>query len=494
VPLPVRAPLPQSRRFSAVQRVMGVLLMVFSITMLPPIGVSLYFEDGSSRAFLIGLAATFITGALVWYPVRDCRAELKIRDGFLVTALFWIVLGLFGAVPLYAVERPDLSLSQAAFEAISGLTTTGATVIVGLDQLPASVLYYRQQLQWFGGMGLVILAIAILPMLGVGGMQLYRAEALGPVKDTKLTPRLVETARALWLIYLGLTVACAAAYRYAGMGWFDAIGHAYSTVANGGFSTKDASIGHFQNPLIESICLVFMIIAATNFALHFLAFRTLSLRGYVADAEFRLFVGIIAAASLAVSLLLLLEGTYSGGEVVLKALFQVVSIGTTAGFTSADLSLWPMAVPPLMMLMSFIGGCAYSTGGGIKVVRIMLLFKQGIRSVFQNIHPSAVAPVKLGTRTVPDEVIQGVWGFFSVYMGFYVILLVLMLLSGLDPLTAFGSVAATINNLGPGLGETASNFAGINSLALWVGTFGMLLGRLELFPLLVLMTPYFWHR
>lgn len=488
--------LPRSRihRFGAVQRVMGILLMIFSATMLPPLLLSLYFDDGSASAFRAGFASTFIMGALVWWPVRRSRAELKIRDGFLITALFWLVLGLSGAIPLYLVTAPDLTLSQSAFEAVSGLTTTGATVIVGLDYLPPSVLYYRQQLQWFGGMGLVILAIAILPMLGVGGMQLYRAESLGPVKDTKLTPRLVETARALWLTYLSITLACLLAYRWAGMEWFDAVGHAFSTVANGGFSTKDASIGYYNSPLIESICIVFMIVAATNFALHFVAFRNRSLRGYGSDPEFRTFLLIQVCVALLVTSLLWIHNTYSGSEAFLKALFQTVSIGTTAGFASADLGLWPSSLLPLLVLMSFIGGCAYSTGGGIKVIRIMLLFKQGIRSVFQNIHPSAVAPVKLGTRVVPDAVIQGVWGYFSVYVGFYVILLVLLLISGMDTLTAFGAVAATINNLGPGLGEVASSFASVDAFGLWVGIFAMLLGRLELFPLLVLMTPYFWRR
>ncbi len=488
------AKLTRVHRFGAVQRVMGILLMIFSFTMLPPIGVSWWYADGITHAFVLGLVMTFSLGTVVWWPVRRSRAELKIRDGFLVTVLFWMVLGLSGAIPLYIVDLPDLTLSQAVFEAISGLTTTGATVIVGLDELPKALLYYRQQLQWFGGMGLVILAIAILPMLGVGGMQLYRAESLGPVKDTKLTPRLVETARALWLIYLGLTVACTLAYRWAGMDWFDAIGHSFSTVANGGFSTHDASIGYFQSPTIELICTAFMIIAAVNFSLHFLAFRSRSVFGYFLDPEFRVFAGILCAVTLMITALLMLSGTYWGLEAPLKALFQVVSIGTTAGFASADLSLWPTTIPTLILLVSFIGGCAYSTGGGIKVVRVMLLFKQGIRSVFQNIHPSAVAPVKLGTRTVPDEVIQGVWGFFSVYIGFYMVFVVLMLLSGMDTVTAFGAVAATINNLGPGLGEVSSTFSEVNAFGLWVGSFAMLLGRLEIFPLLVLMTPYFWRR
>tara|TARA_R110001599_G_scaffold17142_27_gene68896 strand:+ start:9145 stop:10626 length:1482 start_codon:yes stop_codon:yes gene_type:complete len=488
------AKLNRIHRFGAVQRVMGILLMIFSLTMLPPMAVSWLYADGTAPAFALALSINVVLGALTWWPVRHSRAELKIRDGFLVTVLFWMVLGLSGAIPLYVADQPGLTIPQAVFESVSGLTTTGATVIVGLDGLPKALLYYRQQLQWFGGMGLVILAIAILPMLGVGGMQLYRAESLGPVKDTKLTPRLVETARALWLIYLSLTIACAVAYRWAGMDWFDAIGHSFSTVSTGGFSTHDASIAYFDSAIIELICIAFMVIGAVNFGLHFVAFRSRSITGYWSDPEFRVFIGIIAAATLGITALLMLTGTYWGFEAPLQALFQVVSIGTTAGFASADLNLWPSMISTLVILVSFICGCAYSTAGGLKVVRVMLLFKQGLRSVFHNIHPSAVAPVKLGARSVPDEVIQGVWGFFSVYIGFYVVLVVLMQLSGMDPVTAFGAVAATINNLGPGLGEVSTSFSSVGGFGLWLGSFAMLLGRLEIFPLLVLMTPYFWRR
>jgi trk system potassium uptake protein len=490
-------PVPATRlhRFASVQRVVGLLLMIFSVTMLPPVAVSLLYADGTWTAFVTGFACTLAAGALMWWPVRHNRAELKIRDGFMVVVSFWLVLGLFGAIPLYVVERPHLTISQAAFEAISGLTTTGATVIVGLDLLPRGILYYRQQLQWFGGMGIVILAIALLPMLGVGGMQLYRAEALGPVKDTKLTPRLVETARSLWIIYAGLTVLCALAYRIAGMEWFDAIGHALSTVATGGFSTHDASIGYYNSAAVELICVGFMLIAASNFSLHFLAWRSGSVRVYLRDPEFRVFLAIAGSLTLATAVILYLTGTYADPWVALRrALFQAVSIGTTAGFTTADYSLWPTFLPVLVVFASFIGGCAYSTGGGIKVVRIMLLFKQGLREVHRLIHPAAEQPVKLGARSVPDPIVQAVWGFFSAYMGFFVILVLIMMATGLDELSAFGAVAATINNLGPGLGDVAGNFTAVNAVGLWTGIFAMLLGRLELFPLLVLMTPYFWRR
>lgn len=482
-------------RYATVQRVVGLLLMLFSTTMLPPALVDLFYREGVALSFVVGFGITLVTGALLWLPVYSFRRELKIREGFLVAVLFWTVLSLFAAVPLYLALTPRLGIAQAAFEAVSGLTTTGATVITGLDTLPHGVLYYRQQLQWLGGMGIIVLAVAILPLLGVGGMQIYRAEVPGPIKDNKLTPRIRETARVLWQIYLTLTVACALAYYLAGMTPFDAVSHAFSTVSTAGFSTHDNSIGHFDSTLIEMICVVFMISGAINFGLHFAMLREKHPLAYWRDAEFKTFMGIILAITLFVTAVLWISGTYgSGVKAFTHALFQVVSIGTTSGFGTADHTNWPLLLPPLLLFASFIGGSAASTTGGIKVVRVMLLFKQGIREVVRMIHPNAELPIKIGHRTVPDRVVQAVWGFFSVYAGFYLIIFFLMLAAGLDVVTAFSAVAATLNNLGPGLGEVASNFAAVNDFGLWVGVFAMLLGRLEIFPLLVVLTPYFWRR
>ena len=482
-------------RYATVQRVVGLLLMLFSTTMLPPALVDLFYREGVALSFVVGFGITLVTGALLWLPVYSFRRELKIREGFLVAVLFWTVLSLFAAVPLYLALTPRLGIAQAAFEAVSGLTTTGATVITGLDTLPHGVLYYRQQLQWLGGMGIIVLAVAILPLLGVGGMQIYRAEVPGPIKDNKLTPRIRETARVLWQIYLTLTVACALAYYLAGMTPFDAVSHAFSTVSTAGFSTHDNSIGHFDSTLIEMICVVFMISGAINFGLHFAMLREKHPLAYWRDAEFKTFMGIILAITLFVTAVLWIPGTYgSGVKAFTHALFQVVSIGTTSGFGTADHTSWPLLLPPLLLFASFIGGSAASTTGGIKVVRVMLLFKQGIREVVRMIHPNAELPIKIGHRTVPDRVVQAVWGFFSVYAGFYLIIFFLMLAAGLDVVTAFSAVAATLNNLGPGLGEVASNFAAVNDFGLWVGVFAMLLGRLEIFPLLVVLTPYFWRR
>ncbi len=491
----MNGPAAPPHRFAAVQRVVGVLLMIFSLTMLTPLVAALIYHEDTGLAFALATAITLACGSAAYYPVRDVRTDIKLRDGFLVVVLFWSVLGLFGAIPLYLGLPHRMTLSQAVFESVSGLTTTGATVLVGLDQLPRSVLYYRQQLQWLGGIGIVVLAVAILPMLGVGGMQLYRAETPGPFKDDKLTPRIRETARLLSLLYLGMTVACGVAYYAAGMEAFDALGHAFSTLSTGGFSTHDASIGYYNSRAIELIAVFFMFLAATNFSLHFLAWQRRSLQAYLKDPEWRAFTLGLAALTLVATPVLYFSGTIERApDAFLDALFQAVSITTSTGFTTAQYATWPLFLPVLLMISALIGGCAHSTAGGMKVVRAMLLYKQGMREVYKLIHPFAVVPVRLGDRVMPEHVVEGVWGFFAVFVGFFVTMLLLMLSTGLDPLSAFTAVVTTISNLGPGLGVVESNFATVETQALWVGTFGMLLGRLELFPLLVVLTPYFWRR
>ncbi|HFE48777.1 MAG TPA: potassium transporter, partial [Chromatiaceae bacterium] len=385
-------------------------------------------------------------------------------------------------------------LTDAVFESFSGLTTTGATVIVGLDHLPKSILYYRQQLQWLGGMGIIVLAVAILPMLRIGGMQLYRAETPGPIKDTKLTPRITETAKALWLIYLTMTVACTLAYWAAGMSLFDAIGHAFSTIAIGGFSTHDASIGYFDSRLIELICVVFMFAAGINFALHFFAWRG-SLRGYWRDAEFRFYSLILLVTTLLVTLVLLLRGIYASPlEAFTKALFHTVSIGTTAGFATVEHYAWPGFIAILLLFVSFVGGCAGSTGGGIKVIRFLLLIKQGLREITRLVHPSAKIPVRIGDKVISPRVIDAVWGFFALYIASFVVMYLALAFTGLDLMTAFSAVAASMNNLGPGLANVGANYAGINDVAKWILCFAMLLGRLEVYTLLVLLMPAFWRK
>lgn len=481
-------------KLNAVQKILGLLLMLFSLTMLPPALVSLFYEDGTATPFLKAFAALLGLGVLIWLPVCKRREELKLRDGFLVVVLFWSVLGLAGALPFVLSTNPHLSLTDAVFESISGLTTTGATVIVGLDNLPPAILYYRQQLQWLGGMGIIVLAVAVLPMLGIGGMQLYRAETPGPMKDNKLTPRITETAKALWYIYLGLTIACALAYWLAGMTPFDAIGHAFSTVAIGGFSTHDASIGYFESALIEMIAVVFMLISGVNFALHFIAWNRRRLHGYWVDSEFRFYLALMGATTAAVILGLYLTGTYAGwGESFTQGLFHTVSIATTTGFTTTAFYEWPAFLGILLLFSSFVGGCAGSTGGGIKVIRFLLLIKQGLREIDRLIHPNAQLPVRVGGRSVNHRVVDAVWGFFSLYVASFTLMYLALATTGLDLTTAFSAVAASINNLGPGLGEVGAHFADLNSPAKWILCFAMLLGRLEIFTLLVLLSPTFWR-
>jgi trk system potassium uptake protein TrkH len=481
--------------FSTVQRILGVLLMIFSLTMLPPLLISFFVDDGAIIGFLDAFILTFGLGLLIWGPVRRHRQELRVRDGFLVVVLFWSVLGLTGSLPFLLAESFHMSLTDSVFESVSGLTTTGATVIVGIDNLPTSILYYRQQLQWLGGMGIIVLAVAVLPMLGIGGMQLYRAETPGPVKDNKLTPRITETAKALWFIYLTLTISCILAYWLAGMEFFDALGHGFSTVAIGGFSTHDESIGFYDSRAIEMIAVVFMLLSGANFALHFLAVRRRSLRAYFEDSEFRMYIVTLGMVFLMVSLALYLMGVYGTlDESFTRGLFQAVSIGTTTGFTTADYSLWPGFISILLLFSSFIGGCAGSTGGGIKVIRFLLLIRQGFREINRLIHPNAEIPIRIGGKSIPWRVVEAVWGFFALYVASFGVMYLALASTGLDLMTSFSAVAACMNNLGPGLADVGAHYADINSTAKWILCFAMLLGRLEIFTLLVLLTPAFWRK
>lgn len=478
-----------------IQRILGILLSLFSLTLLPAALVSWFYQDGAIQAFLTAFAILLSIGILLWLPARNHRKELKIRDGFIVVVMFWIALGLSGALPFFLTETPSMSFTDAVFESMSGLTTTGSTVLTGLDTLPQAVLFYRQFLQWLGGMGIVVLAVAILPLLGVGGMQLYRAETPGPMKDAKLTPRITETAKALWYIYLSLTIACAVAYHWAGMTWFDAIGHSFSTVAIGGFSTHDASFSYFDSGLIEMIAVVFMLISAVNFSLHFLAWRNRSVRHYFADSEVRVFFGIMLLISLITLAYLLITSTVSDtGLAIRQAIFQTVSIGSTAGFATADFAAWPGFLPILLLFASYIGGCAFSTAGGMKVIRIMLLFKQGYREVLRLIHPNGVFAIKVNGKALPTKIVGAVWGFFALYVFCFSLMHLILMATGLDVVTSFSAVTACLNNLGPGLGEVSANFGDINATSKWVLCVAMLLGRLEIFTLLVVLTPAFWRR
>jgi trk system potassium uptake protein TrkH len=480
-----------------IQWVMGVLLMLFSTSMLSPMLVSLIYRDGSLMPFVHSLLVTLGTGALVWLPVRKLGAHernLRLREGFLIVSGFWFVLGVFGALPL--ILGVPMTFTDGVFESISGFTTTGATVLVGLDDMPKSLLYYRSQLHFLGGMGIVVLAVAVLPMLGVGGMQLYRAETPGPVKDTKLTPRITETAKYLWLVYVGINLLCMLAYWSAGMDLFDAVIHAFGSIATGGFSSHDASFGYFHSPLLEAMGVFFMFVGGMNFSLHFLAFgRGGRLSNYVLDPEFRAYFAVLFGVTVFITLYLFLAGEYGSiAEAFVEASFQTVSMQTTTGYITSDYSEWPAAIGVLLILITFFGGCAGSTTGGIKVIRWLLVYKQGFREAKLLLHPRAEYPVKLGDRAVPPRVIEAVWGFFAVYMIVFGVLMLLLMMTGVDQVTAFSAIATTINNTGPGLGVVLSTFTDVPTVGKWVCAIAMLLGRLEIFTVLVLVTPAFWQR
>lgn len=477
-------------------RIVGLLLALFSVSMLAPALVALLYRDGAGVPFVTTFFVLLMCGGFFWFPNRRYRHELKARDGFLIVVLFWTVIGSAGSLPFWLADNPNVSVTDAFFESFSALTTTGATVIVGLDELPKAILFYRQFLQWFGGMGIIVLAVAILPVLGIGGMQLYRAEIPGPVKDTKVTPRIAETAKALWYIYLSLTVACATAFWAAGMTLFDAICHSFSTIAIGGFSTHDASMGHFDSYAINLITVVFLLISACNFTLHYAAFATGGVhpKYYLKDPEFRAFA-LIQVILFAICFSILLEHhTYdSFYDAFDQALFQTVSISTTAGFTTTGFADWPLFLPVLLLFSSFIGGCAGSTGGGMKVIRILLLTLQGAREMKRLIHPRAVYTIKVGGSALSQRVVDAVWGFFSAYALVFVVCMLALIATGMDELSAFSAVAATLNNLGPGLGQVSVHFADVNDSAKWVLVVSMLFGRLEIFTLLILLTPTFWR-
>ena len=480
-------------QFSIVFKTIGLLLMVFSLTQLPPIVVDAIYQQQEALSFAVAFALTFASGLLLYLPFRKSTKDFRIREGILVVVSFWFVLSLFATIPFLLSESLRMSFSDAFFESMSGLTTTGATVLSGLDDLPMAILYYRQQLQWLGGMGIIVLAVAILPMLGVGGMELYHAESSGISKD-RLTPKLTQTAKALWKIYLSFTVICAVAYYLAGMDIFDAIGHSYSTVAIGGFSTHDLSIGYFDNIAIESVAVVFMFLAGINFSLHFFVWRKKNVLAFFKDSEFQTYLLLLSVLIALVTLYLLNSGHYQTTQEALRyGVFQSVSIATTTGFASTNFSLWPLILPVLLIFSSFIGACAGSTGGGIKVVRVLLMFKLAMKEIKKFIHPNAQINIKLNQRSVSESTLISVWGFFSLYVIAFIFIMVALMFTGMDQVTAFSATAASINNLGPGLGDVAENYGAISESAKWILSFSMLLGRLEILTLMALLHKAFWR-
>jgi trk system potassium uptake protein TrkH len=480
----------------AVLNVLGSMLMLFSVTYLMPIVTSLIYGDGMLVDFIYAGAGCLLVGASIVALTRKHKRELRSRDGFLLVTLGWVLMSAIATVPLL-LGLPGLTFTDAFFETMSGLSTTGATVLTGLDTMAPSLNLWRHALIWYGGMGIIVLVVAILPLLGVGGMQLYKAETPGPVKDEKLTPRITQTARALWFVYFLITMACIGSLRLAGMGWFDAVCHAFAAMGLGGFSTHDASVGYFDSPAIEFVLIVFMLIAAMNFARHFIAWQQKSLRTYATDVEAKAMLMIIGIATFGVAFYIWLHGVYPSYLTALRhTAFNLVSIATDCGFVSQDYGSWPMFAPMIILMLSCYCANTGSTGGGIKMFRTLVLFRQAVRELFLLVHPQAVTPVKIGGQVVANKIVFAVLAFVVLYFGTVVTLTFMLLASGLDFVSSFSAIIACINNAGPGLGVVgpSSNFQGLTDFQTWVCSLAMLLGRLEIFSFLVLLTPAYWRR
>lgn len=484
------------QRSLTVIHALGMMLIMFSVTYILPICTSLIYQDGTLLDFVLAMVMTLAMGCLMWLLTRHNKGELSIRHGYLLVVMMWTAMPAFATLPLLLLIN-GLSFTDAYFETMSGMTTTGATVLTGLDALPPAINLWRHELIWLGGMGIIVLAVAILPLLGVGGRQLYKAETPGPMKDSTLTPRITETARNLWLVYLCITVVCIISLNVAGMSWLDAICHAFSTMGLGGFSTHDANIGYFNSAVIEFVLIVFMLLAVMNFTTHFLAWREKSLKLYLRDIEALSTMILILVSCLVIGIFLWWQGTYPGFWTALRhASFNLISIATDCGFASVDFNHWPMFAPLWMLFLSCISASSGSTGGGIKMIRTLILIKQTGREFLKLLHPAAVNPLKIGGRVVPDNIAFSVLGFIFLYFMSVVVLTFALVISGLDFVSAFSGIIACINNAGPGLGMLgpASNYGILSDFQTWVCTLAMLIGRLEIVTVLIIFTPHFWRR
>ena len=475
--------------FKALLKLFSILVMFFSISFIVPIITSFIYKDGALSIFVITFSIVFMVGFLGWLISKNNTEEMTHKDSFLVITLFWIVLSSAGSIPFIL---SGMTFIDSFFESMSGITTTGATVIPNLSVLPESLLLYRQLLQWMGGMGLIVLAIAVMPLLGIGGGQLYKTEIPGAMNDQKLTPRIKETAQALWLIYLLLTIFCSIFYFFAGMNAFDAISHSLSTVSIGGFSTYNNSIGHFDNGLIETVCIIFMLLSALSFTLHYFAFYMKKPLKYLYDPELRFFISIMACIFL-LSILINYFSNYEQAS-IRELLFHSVSIVTTTGFSIGDTNQWNPSIGFLFLIGAFIGACSGSVGGGIKSWRVLIMINYAYINLKKMIHPNAVISLKIGTKNVENDVAASVWGFFSIYVLSFIILLLGLVVTGLDFQSAFSAIGACLNNLGPGLGEVAQTYASVTATGKAILSFAMILGRLEIFTLLVLFMPIFWQK
>ncbi len=486
-------------RYAAVIKLLGILLMLFSLSMIPPQIVALIYNERAFDSFVFGFFLTLVIGFSMWLPFLKTNDELRPRDGFLVVVLFWVVLSLFGSIPLYLNLSTQVDFTETFFESVSGLTTTGATILTNLDQLPRSILYYRQQLHFLGGMGIIVLALAVMPMLGMGsGLRLYMAEATGPLKNDRLTPRLAETAKALWYIYVGIIVICTLIYWLLGMTIFDAVGEAFSTVSTGGFAMHDQSFAYYNSYAIDIVAMIFMIIGAISFTLHFSFIWHRDFKIYFKDAELRAYIKLIMIAILVTAFILYLHNFFPNhiGILWLHTAFTIISTATTTGFTISTTNFfsWPNFLPFLVMFLALIGGCGGSTAGGVKIIRVLLFKEQGQREMRKLIHPNSVSVIKLGNIALPESLVQSIWGFFAIYLLLFVILLLILLGTGIDPTTAFGALAACISNSGQSIGLAGSGYSLLPDPSKWVLIFAMIAGRLEIFTLVVLFMPSFWKK
>jgi trk system potassium uptake protein len=485
-----------ARSLFPVLNVLGAIVVIFSITMFVPLAFAFFGKDAALPAYDNAILITLLCGGVLYLATRRYKRELLPRDGFLLVTLVWTALPFFGSLP-FLFHLKDVSFTDAYFESMSGITTTGATVFTNLQDLPLSINVWRHFLSWMGGMGILVLAVAILPLLGVGGSQVFKAESAGPLKENKLTPRIAETAKGLYSIYFVLSVVCLLSYRLAGLTWADAFMLTCTTLSLGGFAPHDQSFAYWNSAQVETVAIVFMLIAGINFSMHFLAWRRRSPLVYLRDAEGRSFLMIVLGAVLLITAFLALSGIYPDVWTSFRfAAFNVVSIVTTTGYSSVDYNQWPVFAPVLMLFLCCFASCAGSTGGGIKMIRALLLVKQAKREFTRILHPRVINPVTIGGQLVENNVIFAVLAFMLIWGGSVIVITMLLLLSGLDVITAFSATVATLTNLGPGLNQVGpgTTYQGLNDFETWVCTFAMLIGRLELFAVLVLFTPMFWRK
>ena len=486
----------RTRAYYPALNALGLIIMIFGLLMSFPLVVSAWLGDGATLAYDQGLFVTFVAGLLLWAATRSKRRDLRVHDGFLLVAATWVVLPVFGSLPLMAYI-PELGFTDAYFEAVSGLTATGATVLSGLDELPISINLWRTFMHWVGGMGVIVLVVAILPLLGIGGRQLYKAEVPTPMKDSSLTPRIAETAKGLWLTYVLLTIACGFSLWWVGLEPWDAVIHAFSVAGLGGFSNRDASLGHFDSVGVELVTIGFALLAGLNYATHYLALVRRSSAPYRRDPEIPFYFGVLVFSTVMLTAYLLAQGVFTDvGEALRYVAFHVVSISTSLGLATHDYTLWPMFAQIWVLFLGSFVACSGSTGGGIKMMRAMILYKQVFREIVRSLHPNAVRPVRMGRNPVPENILHAVLGFSFMYMVSIVSLTLVLSAAGLELVTAFSAVVACLNNTGPGLGLVgpASNYQALGDFHKWVLCFAMILGRLEIFTFLVVLTPTFWRR